>query len=290
MDGLLIVDKPGGMSSHDVVNKVRRLFDEKSVGHLGTLDPLATGVLPLLLGRYTRLAQYFGKQDKQYTGRIRFGFATDTYDCEGQATSGPHAVTLDQQWLSAAVAAMQGDILQMPPAYSAKKINGVPAHRMARRGETPELKPVTIHVEEFTAQVDSPDTATFRATVSSGGYIRCLAHDLGRQLGCGAHLLELRRIRVGDFQITQAVTLETLAALSAEDRTRCLLPSSKILPELPACRVGEATVALIRNGVQVPLSEFSGAPLVRVIANDGAIVAIARRLAGTLFAPQTVLA
>jgi len=291
VDGLLILDKPAGMTSHDCVYRVRRLFGEKSVGHLGTLDPLATGVLPLLLVRYTRLAQYFGKPTKSYTGTIRFGFATDTYDCDGEPTGGPKPATLDDAWLAAAVEAMRGDIQQMPPPYSAKKINGVPAYKIARRGEQPELQPVTIHVAEFTAEIASPDTATFHATVSSGGYIRCLAHELGQQLGCGAHLAALRRVRAGEFTLAQSVTLDDLNGLPDEAaRAQRLVPVGQILPELPACRVDAKMVGLIRNGVQVNLPEFSGATLVRVIGEDGSIAAIARRLAATLFAPQTVLA
>jgi tRNA pseudouridine55 synthase len=290
MDGLLLVDKPGGMSSHDVVNKVRRLFDEKSVGHLGTLDPLATGVLPLMLGRYTRLARYFGKRDKEYSGRIRFGFATDTYDCDGTAMAEPVEVALDAAWLERAVAGMRGGIEQMPPLYSAKKVKGVPAHRLARRGETPELAPVQIHVAHFEAAIEKQDTATFRATVSSGGYIRCLAHSLGRELGCGAHLIELRRVRAGEFLIEQAVTLDALAEMDAAQRLQTLLPASQILPEIPGLTVDEGTVVRLRNGVQVNLPEFSGASLVRVLTAEGDIAAIARRMAGTLFAPQTVLA
>lgn len=288
MDGLLIVDKPAGMSSHDVVNQVRRLFDEKSIGHLGTLDPLATGVLPLLIGRYTRLAQYFGNLDKEYTGRIRFGFSTDTYDCEGTPTSDAVPISLEEQWLRTAVAAMHGDIQQVPPLYSAKKIKGVPAHRLARKGQTPEMKPVTIRVEQFTAAVITPDTAEFRVTVSSGGYVRCLAHDLGQQLGSGAHLIELRRIRAGSFCISQSVTLDDL--IPPDRRATHLAPGNAILPRMPAIRADAQTLLRIRNGMQVNLPEFSSAPLVRVLSSDGNIAAIARRLAGTLFAPQTVLA
>ena len=290
MDGLLIVDKPAGMSSHDVVNKVRRLFDEKSVGHLGTLDPLATGVLPLLLGRYTRLAQYFGKMEKEYTGTIRFGFATDTYDCDGESVSELQTVELEQSWLSAAVAGMRGDIEQKPPLYSAKKVKGVPAHRLARRGEAPDLQAVTIHVAKFEAWVESADTVGFAAAVSAGGYIRCLAHDLGQQLGCGAHLTALRRVRAGDFMIAQAVTLEALAEHADDGRRERLLASSQILPHLPSVTVDEGMATRIRNGAQVNLPEFSRAEIIRISGTDGVIVAIARRLAGTLFAPQTVLA
>jgi tRNA pseudouridine55 synthase len=290
MDGLLIVDKPGGMSSHDVVNKVRRLFDERSVGHLGTLDPLATGVLPLLLGRYTRLAQYYGKQDKEYTGCIRLGFSTDTYDCDGTATSEPVAVRMSEASVERAVATMRGDILQVPPPFSAKKVKGVPAHRLARKGEAPELPPVQIRVDDFNVQLAGPDEASFHATVSSGGYIRCLAHELGQKLGCGAHLETLRRVRAGAFCLDQAVALHALEEMDSSARIHTLLSAARILPEMPSLRADSGTVTRLRNGMQVNLPEFSSAPLVRVLAGDGSIAAIARRLAGTLFAPQTVLA
>jgi tRNA pseudouridine55 synthase len=228
--------------------------------------------------------------EKEYTGTIRFGFATDTYDCDGESVSELQTVELEQSWLSAAVEGMRGDIEQKPPLYSAKKVKGVPAHRLARRGEAPDLQAVTIHVAKFEAWVESADTVGFAAAVSAGGYIRCLAHDLGQQLGCGAHLTALRRVRAGDFMIAQAVTLEALAEHADDGRRKRLLPSSQILPHLPSVTVDEGMATRIRNGAQVNLPEFSRAEIIRISGTDGVIVAIARRLAGTLFAPQTVLA
>jgi tRNA pseudouridine55 synthase len=287
MDGLLIVDKPSGMSSHDVVHRVRKVFGEKSVGHLGTLDPLATGVLPLLLGRYTRLAQYFGHADKEYTGTARFGFATDTYDSEGTPTSDPQNVALDAAWLEAAIAGMRGVIQQMPPIYSAKKVNGVPAHRLARKGQTPELRAVEIHVERFDAAILSADEISFHVTVSSGGYVRCLAHELGQQLGCGAHLTSLRRIRAGDFGLERAATLEALEGSSSPEEL--LLPATDVLSRIPALLVDDASAVRLKNGMQVNLPDFSSAPLLRILHPRDRIFAIGKRMAGTLFAPQTVL-
>jgi tRNA pseudouridine55 synthase len=275
------------MSSHDVVYRARKVFAEKSIGHLGTLDPLATGVLPLLLGRYTRLAQYFGHQDKEYTGVIRFGFATDTYDSDGAPIGEPQPVALDPAWLESAVAAIRGTILQMPPLYSAKKVNGVPAHRLARKGQTPELKPVQIRVEHFEAAIDAPEMVSFRVTVSSGGYVRCLAHELGQRLGCGAHLTSLRRVRAGEFRLDQAVTLASLEQAVAP--VDCLVQSAHILPSIPAMLVDEATAGRMKNGMSVNLPEFSRAPLLRILHPQDKIFAIAKRMAGTLFAPQTVL-
>lgn len=290
MNGLLLVDKPQGITSHDVVNRVRRLFDEKSVGHLGTLDPLASGLLPLLLGKYTRLAQYFGKQKKEYEGRIRFGFATDTYDSQGEPISEPQRVTLDEGWLQDAIARRRGMTEQMPPAYSAKKVQGVPAYKLARKGAAPDLQPVQIQIDRLEAGIVAPDDITFRVCISAGGYIRSLAHDLGQELGCGAHLKQLRRTAVGQWNITDASTLESLTAMDATTRLAVLQRGASVLPEVAAIRVNAGQEAQLRNGMQINLPDFSGALLLTALSDDGEIVAIVRRLAGTLFAPQTVLA
>jgi len=287
MDGLLIVDKPGGMSSHDVVYRVRKIFNEKSVGHLGTLDPLATGVLPLLLGRYTRLAQYFGHFEKEYAGTMRFGFATDTYDSEGAVAGDTSVVNLEPSRLEAEVAKLRGTIQQMPPVYSAKKVNGVPAHRLARKGQPPQLRAVEIQVERFDVNIRGGEEADFCATVSAGGYVRCLAHDLGQRMGCGAHLTSLRRVRSGTFSLQNAVTLEALEQTSSP--AEFLLPSVQVLAEMPALLVDEATSIRIKNGMQINLPEFSTAPLLRILHPGDKIFAIGKRKAGTLFAPQTVL-
>jgi len=287
MDGLLIVDKPSGMSSHDVVSCVRKVFGERSVGHLGTLDPLATGVLPLLLGRYTRLAQYFGQSDKEYAGTLRFGFATDTYDVEGTPVGEPQAVTLDASWLEAAVDSMRGVIQQMPPIYSAKKVNGVPAHRLARKGQTPELRAVEIRVDQFEAEILSPDEVSFHVTVSSGGYVRCLAHELGQRLGCGAHLTTLRRLRAGEFALDRATTLTSLEASAAPEEL--LVPAAYVLAGMPALLVDDTSAVRLKNGMQINLPDFSSAPLLRILHPRDRIFAIGKRMAGTLFAPQTVL-
>jgi tRNA pseudouridine55 synthase len=290
VNGLLLLDKPPGITSHDAVNRVRRLFQEKSVGHLGTLDPLASGLLPLLLGKYTRLAQYFGKQQKEYEGRIRFGFATDTYDSQGAPTSEPAPVALDESWLRSAIASRQGTLAQTPPPFSAKKVQGVPAYKLARKGQSPNLQPVEIQIDWLRAEIVAPDAVEFRVSISAGGYIRSLAHDLGQQLGCGAHLAELRRIRAGHWKIADAITLDALADCDASARQSALLQGARVLPEIPAMQVSAGTVAHLRNGMQVNLPDFSQAPLLTAFSDDGEIVAIVRRMAGTLFAPQTVLA
>ncbi|MEO6828744.1 MAG: tRNA pseudouridine(55) synthase TruB, partial [Acidobacteriaceae bacterium] len=188
MNGLLIVNKPSGMTSHHVVSSVRKITGESSIGHLGTLDPMATGVLPLLLGRFTRLAQFFKQDGKRYTGVIRFGFATDTYDAEGEPAGPPNEPDLNLEKIRQHALRFVGVIEQMPPPFSAKKLNGVPAYKLAREGKPVALRAVPIDVRRFEIQsYDAPDAA-FEVEVSSGGYIRSIAHDLGQQIGCGAHL------------------------------------------------------------------------------------------------------
>ena len=285
MNGLLLVDKPGGMTSHDVVARVRRIVGEKSIGHLGTLDPMATGLLPLVLGNYTRLARFFGSLEKHYTGTIRFGFATDTYDAEGIATSAPVGVALTYEELTAAAACFLGETEQMPPAYSAKKIDGKPAYALARAGQTPELKPARVTITRFEIGELVEERIAFAMQISAGGYVRSVAHALGQRLGCGAHLASLRRTAAGAFRVEDALTLEALA----EAKTVPLLHPRTLLPELPPVTADAGTLARLRNGMQVNLPEFSRSPHVKVFASQVELAAIARRLAGTLFQPEVVL-
>src|ERR1700731_1511058 len=212
MNGLLVLDKPAGMTSHDVVAIVRRATRERSIGHLGTLDPMATGVLPLLLGKYTRLAQFYGHADKSYTGTIRFGFATDTFDAEGEPAESPRPLECGLERLRELAARFHGTIDQVPPVFSAKKINGVPAHKRARAGEPVPVKPARITVHSFVLTELKDDVASFEASVSAGGYIRSLAHELGQAAGCGAHLASLRRTQAGDFALADAMPVEQLKA------------------------------------------------------------------------------
>jgi tRNA pseudouridine55 synthase len=276
------------MTSHDVVSRVRRLTGEQSVGHLGTLDPMATGVLPLLLGKYTRLAQFFSTADKTYTGHIRFGFATDTYDAEGvpQEPVTQPALALDQ--VRQAAFPFHGEIQQMPPAFSAKKINGKPAYKLAREGKPVELKPKTILIHEFTIESLEGDTASFQMKVSAGGYVRSVAHELGQALGCGAHLSSLRRTQAGVFTLDQAYSLNALAELGPGIE-RAMLHPRTLLPEMPCVSGDDLAMGKLRNGNQANLAEFSDAEMVKVFAGQRELVAIARRIAGTLFQPMMVL-
>jgi tRNA pseudouridine55 synthase len=289
MNGLLVVDKPGGMTSHDVVAIVRRVTGERSIGHLGTLDPMATGVLPLLIGKYTRLAQFFGESEKWYEGRIRFGFATDTFDADGTATSSPAPLINSLEELQKFASRFRGTIDQVPPVFSAKKIQGVPAYKLARAGADVPVKPARITIHDFRLLSLEGEEAAFTMHVSAGGYVRSVAHELGQLAGCGAHLSTLRRTRAGAFTLDQAISIDDLKALStAEIEARLPHPRS-LLPEMPSITVDDQTAGKIRNGMQVNLPDFSTASLVKIFTTPVDMLAIGRRIAGTLMQPIVVM-
>ena len=291
MDGLIVIDKPGGMTSHDVVHRLRKISGERSIGHLGTLDPMATGVLPLLLGRFTRLAQFFSSAEKSYTGTIRLGYATDTYDAEGGMVGECVEPALTLEKLRAAAQRFHGEMEQMPPAFSAKKIGGVPAYKMARAGKPVELKPVVINISSFEILSLNGAEAQFAMRVSAGGYVRAVAHELGQDLGCGAHLSSLRRTQAGPFSLDQAHRLEELDPLAGDIaglEPMCVHPRA-LLPEMPSVNADPYVLGRLRNGAQANLPEFSQASLVKVFATQRELVGIARRVAGTLFQPVVVM-
>ena len=296
MNGLLVLDKPAGMTSHDVVDIVRRATGERSVGHLGTLDPMATGVLPLLLGKYTRLAQFFGMAEKSYEGTVRFGFATDTFDAEGTPAGDVQPMKLSLIGLRELAARFHGEMQQMPPVFSAKKIGGVPAHKLARAGKPVEVKPARIFIHRFELlSLDGPSPtemqARFEMQVSAGGYVRSVAQELGGLAGCGAHLATLRRTQAGAFTLAQAIGLDELKALAGSpDAIERRLPHPRtLLPEMPSVTVDEQTAGRLRNGMQVNLPEFSSAAMVKVFTSPTELIAIAKRIAGTLMQPAVVL-
>jgi len=290
MNGLLVLDKPSGLTSHDVVAIVRRATGEKSIGHLGTLDPMATGVLPLLLGKYTRLAQFFGQAEKYYEGSIRFGFATDTFDAEGTAAADPKPLTHSLEELREWSRRFRGEIDQVPPVYSAKKINGVAAHKLARAGVEVGVKPARITIHDFKLLELQGEVAAFEMHVSAGGYVRSVAHELGQLAGCGAHLASLRRTRAGVFALKDAVTMDQLKQASGPAEIETLLPHPRtLLPEMPSVTVDERMAGRLRNGMQVNLPEFSQAPLVKVFTGPADLLAIVRRVAGTLMQPIVVM-
>jgi tRNA pseudouridine55 synthase len=278
------------MTSHDVVARVRRATGEQSIGHLGTLDPMATGVLPLLLGKFTRLAQFYGASEKAYTGTIRFGFATDTYDAEGVAVGDAVEPKLTLELVRAVAAKFRGETEQMPPAVSAKKIGGKPAHKIVRAGGVPQMKKARVTIAEFAIERLDGNVAAFAMRVSAGGYVRSVAHEMGQALGCGAHLASLRRVQSGPFGLGDALTLDEVETLARAGELEARLPHPRtMLPEIPAATADEQTVGRIRNGMQVNLPEYSQAGLVKIFCGQRELVAIGRRVAGTLFQPVVVL-
>jgi tRNA pseudouridine55 synthase len=291
MNAVLIIDKPAGLTSHDVVNRVRRILQERSVGHLGTLDPLATGVLPLVIGNLTRLAQFYTSCEKTYEGTIRFGFATDTYDAEGEPDGPPQTVTLSFDQVCQLATRFRGPIQQTPPPFSAKKIQGVPAYKLARRHAEVSLKPVQIEIKEFEIKQVENGRASFRARVASGTYMRSVAHDMGQIMGCGAHLESLRRMAVGEFELADARTLEELdAAFKMGETNDLFIHPRKLLPQFPCVTANDEMAARIRTGRPVNLPELSQARMVKVFAGQRELIAIATRVAGTLFHAKLVLA
>jgi tRNA pseudouridine55 synthase len=289
MNGLLVLDKPSGITSHDVVAIVRRATNEKSIGHLGTLDPMATGVLPLLLGKYTRLAQFFGHSNKHYTGHIRFGFATDSFDADGVAATDVRPLTQSLEELQALSLKFHGEMDQLPPIFSAKKINGVAAHKLARAGVEVAVKPARITIYNFELTSLEGDTAAFTMSVSAGGYVRSVAHELGQLAGCGAHLSSLRRTQAGSFTLDQAITIDQLKTASIAELEALLPHPRTLLPEMPSITVDEQLAGRLRNGMQVNLPDFSQAPLLKVFTTPTELLAIGRRIAGTLVQPIVVL-
>jgi tRNA pseudouridine55 synthase len=290
MNGVLIIDKPSGLTSHDVVNRARRILQQRSVGHLGTLDPLATGVLPLVTGSLTRLAQFYTASPKTYEGDIRFGFATDTYDAQGQPISPMQSVTLRAEQVRELAARFVGVIEQMPPPFSAKKIQGVPAYKLARKRKDVVLKAVRVEIMEFEILAVEADRVRFRARVGSGTYMRSVAHEMGQRLGCGAHLASLRRTAAAEFEIADAFTLEQMQEAVHKDAVEDLfIHPRKLLPTLPSVTADAATAARIRSGRSVNLPDLSRARQVKVFCGQKDLIAIATRVAGTLFHPKIVL-
>jgi len=290
LNGVIVIDKPGGWTSHDVVAKMRHIVGERSIGHLGTLDPMATGVLPLVIGKMTRLCQFYEASEKAYEGTIRFGFATDTYDADGDPLGPPQDVKVTLEEIEGAAALFVGKLQQVPPPFSAKKIKGVPAYKLARKKLDVDLKPVEVEVKEFTVLVLHDDLADFRSRVSSGTYLRSLAHEMGQKLGCGAHLAGLRRTAVAEFLVEEAHTLEQVAAGVSRNRLdELLVHPRRVLPDIPCVTADEEAVAKIRHGRSVNLAEFSKSKWVKVFAGQSDLICLASRVAGSLFHPKVVL-
>jgi tRNA pseudouridine55 synthase len=290
-NGVLIINKPSGLTSHDVVYAIRRIVGQRSVGHLGTLDPMATGVLPIVLGNMTRLAQFYLKSEKSYQGVIRFGFPTDTYDSEGQPLREEQELKLSFEQLRELASSLRGVIEQVPPPFSAKKIQGVPAYKLARKKKEVPLQPVQVEIKEFEVLSLENKCASFRSRVSSGTYVRSIAHDLGQLAGCGAHLQALCRSSVAEFSLAEAQTLDQLElAVQAGELESMLVHPRKLLPNMPSVTASEEIAARIRHGQAVNVPELSRAPEVKVFYGQRDLICIATRIAGTLVHPKIVFA
>jgi tRNA pseudouridine55 synthase len=306
MDGLLVMDKPAEMTSHDVVARVRHILHERRIGHTGTLDPFATGVLVLLLGKATRLAQFLSGEDKEYDAVIRLGYATDTGDRTGTRIDGPTvagAGTFGEQHIEKALASLRGWIDQVPPMFSAKKRDGKKLYELARRGETVDREPVRVCIHEFTAiktdgeliKDNLDGTFDFRAHVScsSGTYVRTLAEDFGKRLSVGAHLAELRRTRVGDFSVESAITLDDLKTGFAEEAVGSLLvPPGAALSKLPFVHLSAQDVRNVSYGreIKVEGSDWVDGENVKMCDAQERLIAIGRyHAAAQALHPHVVL-
>ncbi len=288
MEGALIVDKPSGMTSHDVVNRVRRLAGTRRVGHLGTLDPMATGVLPLLIDRATRLARFLSGGPKEYDAHIRFGYSTDTYDREGTIIGLRAEPSIPLRDMEAALARFQGTFFQTPPPVSAKKVNGTPAYKLARKQIPVELKPVEITVYEIALVSYETPVARVRIRCSAGTYIRSIAHELGDAFGCGAVLDDLRRTESCGFTVSHSKPLAELNALAeAGHFDEALVPLSRLLPNFPSETVDTETALQIRQGRDFRSTE--AAQFVRALSPEGALIAIGESRQAQRFHPIVVL-
>jgi tRNA pseudouridine55 synthase len=287
LSGILLNDKPAGPTSHDVVAAVRRAVGQRRAGHGGTLDPFATGLLVVLLGRATRLSRLLTSSMKTYEGEVRFGFATDTLDCTGEPSEIPVPVRFTRAQVDAALEQLTGELLQEPPMYSAKKLGGVPLHRLARRGQTVEREPssVTVHAWEL-AELEG-DRLRFRVRCSAGTYVRVLAADLGRLVECPAHLAALRRTASGPFALDAATSLLGLDRERALDRLVSLDALPALVPEIRLAADDDVSAFCHGRTLALPAGEDAeGERWVR--APDGAFLGLGRAEGGTL-RPVTVL-
>lgn len=311
LDGILVVDKPRGKTSHDIVESVRRLAGFRGIGHFGTLDPLATGVLVLALGRATRLARFYSGRRKRYTCAVRFGFATDTYDADGEAAGLDSAPTLDAEQLQQLASQFIGKIQQVPPSFSAKKIHGKPAHELARKHKPVKLEPVGVEVFEFQLTGVEGPLARFNVECGAGTYIRSLAHDLGKLQGSGAHLAEIARTAVGEFTLDHAVPLADLEQDTKNGRLADrVIKLENLLLEMPRATVLPIVEKRVRHGAKfnLPLTQIQpgqttaaqGAPAqldsgdwkparLRVFNQLGHLIAIAEPVVPRTYQPLVVL-
>jgi len=306
MDGLILVNKPQNLTSHDVVIKIRKILSTKKVGHFGTLDPLATGLMVVALGKATRLFPFFSKVDKAYRGEMRLGFSTDTYDSTGKSASPEKKEYPEEDSLIKVMKTFEGEIKQLPPPYSAKKYKGKPLYMLARAKREFELRLSRVFVHIFRLKKYNPPFLEFEVRCSSGTYIRSLAHDLGQCLGCGAHLSRLTRTELGNFHLKDCFSIEKIKRLTEEEKIEeFLIPLESLLPEYPKLILEEKGSVLARNGNLVfsrniakiipgslPLSPVSpgGENIFRMFSLDGKFLALAKKVPGkNCFHPYLVV-
>jgi tRNA pseudouridine55 synthase len=282
INGFFVIDKPGGLTSHDVVQAARGHLRTRRVGHLGTLDPLATGVLPLAIGKATRLAQFLNTGIKRYEGTIHLGYSTDTFDGEGRATSKPIIPTVSPQQLQEVRNQMLGEQLQAPPPYSAKRVAGVRSYKLARQGIEVSLAPRPIHVRHFDLIPRGNSELDFEIQCSAGTYVRSVAHEVGQRLRCGAHLTRLRRTASNEFSLDQALTLDRFLTLNELELPRHLIPMNEALRNLPELRVDEETHERVTHGREFSVSaepqRIEVGVLFRILSPRGDLLGLAEPL------------
>jgi len=293
MDGVLIIDKPSGMTSHDVVNRVRRIFNTRKVGHTGTLDPFATGVMVVLIGKATRLAKFADRADKEYEATIRFGRATDTGDLTGTPFCDVGRSDISSQEIEAVLDRFRGTIMQVPPMYSAKKIDGKKLYELARRGKEVVRPAVPVTINEIEVLLDGPDVSELhriRVRCSAGTYIRTLAEDIAKVLETRAHLDALRRTASGRFSLEQSVTLDALA--DEPEPSKFLLPMEVLIDGLPRFVLSGGRVQKTLNGLSTRVYDatFSADETVAMFTEGNELVAIGRFVKGeNVIQPTLVL-
>lgn len=293
MNGVIVVNKAGAWTSHDVVNKMRRLAGTRRIGHLGTLDPMATGVLPLVVGTATRLSQFYTHNDKVYDAVIHFGYATDSFDRDGSPTSPITEPEITREQLEPLLDRFRGKIQQTPPAISAKKIGGTPAYRLARKHIPVDLQPVEVTIHSLELVECGGSEARVLVHCSGGTYLRALARDLGELIGCGAFLGKLERMRCGAFTLEQAHSIDQLEEIAREERIiQIMIPMAELLPDFPAEVVDPVTAGFIRQGRDFRVSPFRvrpGSKYVKAIDQSGELIAIGEAKLPNLYHPMMVL-
>jgi len=302
ISGVLIIDKPAGFTSHDVVACVRKILNTRQVGHFGTLDPFATGLLPVSVGKAKRFAQFYLKSRKAYEGTIRFGFSTDTYDATGQPSSEAVEAVLDPQILEKFFREFTGRLMQMPPPYSAKLVGGVRAYKLARQHRPVNLTPVEVEIYALEQLGINGPQVRFAVECSGGTYVRSLAHDLGQKLNCGAHLAGLRRTSVAEFTLGRAGTLNALQEAVQQGKLEsCIVRMEALLPDCPEFVVRGREETAVRHGHVFELAQalrpgrgsaagyLPAATILKILNSERRLIAVARLVSGSVYHPNLVV-